>query len=97
MGFAILWIVTLVSFAPLISVLAAGIVADWLGCPLDEGSVHPCRAAGVDIGETLYAAAVLGWLMLATWPGMLASLVLWGWLLGRRLLRARRPASKGGR
>lgn len=98
-GLAVLWLVTLASFAPLVSLLGASLVAGALGCPLDEGSVHPCLVAGSDLGDSLYAAALLGWLMLATWPGMLASLAVWLWLIGRRLLRAGKASAevKAGR
>ena len=83
---------TLASFAPLLCVLLAGVVASALDCRLDEGAVHPCLLAGSDIGETLYTGFVLGWAAFITWPGMLVSLVLWLWLLARRLWCLTRPA-----
>lgn len=64
-------------------------MADGLGCPLDEGSVHPCVIVGHDIGEALSTAFVLGWLSFVTWPGMLASLVAWIWLAIRTVGRRR--------
>ncbi len=89
LGLVLLAVLTVVSFAPVVGLLAAGSLADWAGCQLDEGSPHPCLVAGVDLGDFLYTAGVLGWLMFVTWPGMLVSLGLWLWLLGRRLVRRR--------
>ena len=77
----------------LVSVVLASAVASALDCPLDEGSVHPCRLAGADIGETLYAAFVMGWLMLVTAPVMLVTALVWI-VLGLRALRGRR-ATRG--
>ncbi len=89
-GLAALSILTLVSLAPIISLTVAGMLATSLGCTLDEGSLHPCPVAGTDIGSALYTGAVLGWLMFVTWPGLLASLGVWIWLIVRWVLRGRR-------
>ncbi len=88
-GLFLLALVTMASAAPLVSVLVAGGVATVLACPLDEGSVHPCVLDGVDIGETLYAAFVMGWLMLLTLPAMLVTALVWI-VLAVRALRRRR-------
>ena len=77
---------TVVSAAPALSLVAAGLAATALGCQLDEGSVHPCLLGGVDLGNTLYAGAVLGWLMLVTWPGVLVAMLIWLVILVRVLL-----------
>ncbi|MCW6511366.1 hypothetical protein [Lichenifustis flavocetrariae] len=75
---------TLVSVAPIVSLTLAVTLATSLGCALDEGSVHPCRVAGIDIGDALYTGAVFGWLMLVTWAGLLVSLGVWIWLIAHR-------------
>ena len=88
-GLVLLAVATLVGVAPLVSVLVASGFASALDCPLDEGSVHPCMLAGVDIGETLYAAFVVGWLMLLTLPVLLVTALVWI-VLGVRVIRRRR-------
>ena len=92
-----LLLVTLIAWAPLGAVLAASAVASAFDCRVDEGSVHPCAVAGVDIGSLLYALGVSGWLMLAAFPLMLLTLVAWVgvaiWAIVRRL---RRPPKVAG-
>ncbi|WP_158808723.1 hypothetical protein [Beijerinckia sp. L45] len=83
-------LVTLISFAPLISLVLAGTAASLLGCQVDEGSVHPCAVGGVDIGEMLNTSMVLGWLMFVTWPGVLVSLGLWAVVVARWISRRMR-------
>jgi hypothetical protein len=92
-GLVALSVLTLASFAPVLCLLLAGLVASALDCRLDEGSAHPCLLAGTDIGQSLNTGFVLGWVAFVTWPGMLVSLALWLWLLARRLWRLVRPAS----
>jgi hypothetical protein len=87
LGLLALVLVTLISFAPLISLVVAGTTASVLGCQVDEGSVHPCVVGGVDIGETLSTSMVLGWLMFVTWPGVLVSLALWAVVVARWISR----------
>jgi hypothetical protein len=70
----VIFLIVLLALSPLIGAMAAGTVANAYGCPLDEGSVHPCFVNGRDIGETLYTFGVLGWLSLATIPVGLAVL-----------------------
>src|SRR5262245_15606761 len=86
-----LWLSTLVAWAPVCAVLVAGVVANTLDCRLDEGSVHPCRLGGVDIGPTLYALGVSGWLILAAFPLMLLTTIAWIglglWAIVRRVGR----------
>lgn len=74
-------IILLLALAPVISVIVAGSIADANGCALDEGSVHPCVVNGTDIGATLYALGVTGWLMLASIPLGAGALLLWGVVL----------------
>jgi len=63
--------------APLLTALAAGGLATWLGCELNEGSSHPCILFGSDIGETLYTLGVLGWLSIIGIPFAAIALVIW--------------------
>lgn len=64
----VLGLILFLAFLPVLSVAAAGAIANANGCDLDEGSVHPCLVNGVDMGETLYSMGVMGWFMLATLP-----------------------------
>ncbi|WP_118137484.1 hypothetical protein [Oceanicella sp. SM1341] len=84
----------LVALLPILSVLAAAAIAGALGCRLDEGSAHDCVLLGANLGETLYAMGVAGWLALVSLPlgglgllvsGLLALLLAW-----RRRARAKR-------
>ena len=92
-GLVLTAIVTVASMAPLVSVLVSSVVASALGCLLDEGSAHPCWLAGADIGDALYTAFVMGWLMLLTVPVMLVAALFWIAIGVRALLgrRHRRP------
>lgn len=66
----------LVALAPLLMTLIAGLIADSLGCRLDESGSYPCLVGGVDIGELLSLLGVMGWLSLVTIPfGALAGLI----------------------
>jgi hypothetical protein len=73
--------IVLVAVAPMISVLISGVVAAALGCPLDEGSPHPCPFMGVDLSEILYSMVVVGWLGLVSLP--LGAVALWVWQMIR--------------
>jgi hypothetical protein len=88
-------IILLIAFLPLISVAIAGSIAQANGCQLDEGSVHPCVVNGTDMGETLYAMGVMGWLMLATIPLGLGAAAIYLIVVGafyiiRGIVRSRR-------
>lgn len=94
-GFIVLIMLTIAGAAPIISVIAAGFVAGSLGCTLDEGSIHPCVVAGIDLGAVLYAMGVAGWLMLATGPLLIILILIW-MIIGLRaiLRRLRQPTSR---
>ncbi|MCW0058537.1 hypothetical protein [Burkholderia pseudomallei] len=77
-GFALAAILVIALF-PVLSVAAAGIVADAAGCELNEAAAHPCLIGGVDFGEMLYAMGVLGWLMLGSLP--VGGVLLMGWAI----------------
>jgi hypothetical protein len=63
--------------APLVLALTAGWLGESLGCRVDEGSVHPCRLVGLEIGDLLHQVGTLGWLALVTLPLGLVGLVIW--------------------
>jgi len=73
----VLFLIGLVAFAPVASVIACSIIANAAGCHVDEGSVHPCVINGHDYGETLYAMGVMGWFMLLTLPAGALAFVTW--------------------
>ena len=86
-GYAIiiLWMIL-----PMISVFAAGAVAEASDCALDEGSSHPCIVSGTDIGDTLYTMFVMGWMFFLTVPtGLVALVVFTGIALVKRFRSAR--------
>ncbi|MFY9641411.1 MAG: hypothetical protein WCD20_19130 [Rhodomicrobium sp.] len=70
-------VVVTVCLLPVASVLIASGLAGLGGCPLDEGSVHPCVVGGVDAGGALYMMAVAGWFALATLPVLGIALLVW--------------------
>lgn len=75
----VLFVILLITFAPIGSVMLCATIANSHGCKVDEGSVHPCIIGGKDYGQMLYTLGVLGWLMLITLPfGAVAFL---GWLV----------------
>jgi hypothetical protein len=80
----ILSIVTVISLAPVASVVTAGLLASYFHCQVDEGGVHPCAAFETDIGETLYTMGVLGWLMLITIPVFVFVVIGWVVLFATR-------------
>ncbi len=73
--FAIFVLIVLYTIAPVLSVLLASLIANSLGCRLDEGDVHPCKCLGVNIGEPLYVMGVAGWLALVTLPTGLIAMI----------------------
>ncbi len=90
LGMIILTVTTAIGWMPLLLLLLSMGVASALGCRLDEAAVHPCRAAGMDLGPALSAGFIGGWLLLVVWPVMLITLVTWIVLLVRLLLRKHR-------
>lgn len=86
-GMIILTVTTAIGWMPLFLLLLSMGVASALGCRLDEAAVHPCRAAGTDLGPALSAGFIGGWLLLVVWPVMLITLAAWIVLLVRLLLR----------
>jgi hypothetical protein len=77
-------IIALWMAGPLVLAFSAGGIALAAGCTLNESGAHPCRVFGSDIGETLYAMGVMGFLAIATIPTGMVLLVLffafnWWW------------------
>ena len=95
-GLVVLVVMTVASVAPLVSVIVSSGIANALDCPIDEGSAHPCRLAGTDIGDFLYAAFVMGWLMLLAAPVMLVAVLFWIVLAVRALRRRRARRTSNG-
>jgi hypothetical protein len=67
-GLIALAALTVVSFAPLISLTFSLLIADVLGCAVDEGAIHVCHADGYDLGSALNIGTMMGWLLIFTWP-----------------------------
>ena len=90
---------TVAAWIPLLSVALCSALAGALSCRVDESTAHPCMFAGVDIGPLLYTLGMMGWLMLATAPFMLATLVFWPAAALRALWHRwrRRHGAAGGR
>jgi hypothetical protein len=92
----LLGIITLVSWAPLTALVASSALAALFNCRLDEGSIHPCKVVGIDIGPALGTAFVAGWLLLVAWIPMLATAIAWAWILFRMLMKRRQdPQGRG--
>jgi hypothetical protein len=86
--FWLLVILTVLEFVPLLAVLATVLVANVLGCTVDEGSIHPCLFAGRDLGPLLYSMGMMGWLLILTAPLMVLVLLGWGLMGGLAIWRA---------
>lgn len=94
----VLLLILLVAAAPVISVLGAGVVANWAGCKLDEGSAHPCVIGGHDYGELFYTLFVLGWFMFLTFPAGVIAVLVWliAFLTHLAMWRKRRARDTSG-
>jgi hypothetical protein len=69
-------LIIFIAALPVILVVLADFIASINGCRLDEGSVHPCKIIGVNIGGLLTGMFVCGWLALASLPfGFIALIV----------------------
>ena len=81
-------VVSAVCLLPFVSLALALAVAALGQCRVDEGSVHPCIIAGIDLGSALYFMNVVPWLGLGTLPLLAVVLLLWVIVeLVRRLFR----------
>ena len=70
-------LILLLGAFPLLSLLPAVLFASVFGCQLDEGSVRPCVALGLDFGGLLYPMAVGGWFVMFTIPLTGLALIVW--------------------
>jgi hypothetical protein len=70
-------VIVAVTLAPVASLLVAALIANFFGCRLDEGNLHPCVVGGIDLGAMLYGMGVMGWLFLATLPLGAIALLVW--------------------
>ena len=71
------FVILLLALAPVISVFVAFWIAEGNDCVLHEGTINPCLVNGGDVGDTLYAMLLLGWLAIASLPlGAVALLAL---------------------
>ena len=79
-------VIALLAGWPVLSVLAASLIASWNGCRLHEGFANRCVVYGTDMGGLLYSMGVLGWFMLMTLPIGAMSLIAWTviWLIMRK-------------
>jgi hypothetical protein len=57
-----------VALLPVALVLMASLIANLLGCNLNEAAAFECYVGGVDIGEALALMGVSGWFALLTLP-----------------------------
>jgi hypothetical protein len=63
--------------APILTVMVSSGIANATGSRLDEAGPHPCIILGVDVGISLNAMFVAGWLVFFTVPtGLLAIVVV---------------------
>ena len=70
----------IIGVLPLLSMIAAGLIASLFGCNLNEGDVSMCPTIFGDIGELLYTMGVFGWFLFYTVPlggvGVVISIIL---------------------
>ncbi|MCW5875393.1 MAG: hypothetical protein KIS85_00805 [Anaerolineales bacterium] len=60
--------IAVITCGPIGLAMGAGTFAEAMGCTLHEGFVNPCVVGGVDLGSTLYAFGMMGWLGIVTLP-----------------------------
>lgn len=93
---AVVLLILAAALSPLIATAIAGIIAEANGCELHEGFANPCVINGVDRGEDLYAAGMLGWFAIATIPiGVVAAAVYLLVVAIVAWVRRRRKAAAG--
>jgi hypothetical protein len=70
-------LIVLFGVLPPIATLVSGVIADVLGCTVNEGGIYPCLWYGHDLGETLAVLFSLGWFAFATLPVAACGLAVW--------------------
>ncbi len=67
----------LLCLVPVLSLLAAGLIARWAGCGLDPSTPLPCTILGGDYGGTLFGLVDFGYYAVETIPAFVALLAGW--------------------
>jgi hypothetical protein len=62
---------------PVFVLIGVSLVANHYGCRVHEGFATPCIAGNTDIGETLYALGMSGWLLIVTIPLLACLAIVW--------------------
>ena len=75
-GWTLSILMMLAGLVPLTGPGLATVVAGLAGCHLHERVAWPCPIAGVDVGGTLHALGMTGWLFFLTAPIALAGCCL---------------------
>jgi hypothetical protein len=70
-------LILLFGLAPLLVALASGVMANAIGCTVNEGGASGCIFMGEDIGNTLADMFVAGWLMFVTFPAAGIAFLVW--------------------
>ena len=76
--------IAILGIAPIVISVGTSAFASHLGCPVTEGSVHPCAFRGTDIGGELYAGGMAWVYSMVTVPLSLTLAVVYNiWRLTR--------------
>lgn len=62
---------------PVFLLTGVSLVANHYGCRVHEGFATPCIAGNTDIGESLYALGMSGWLLIVTIPIFSCLAIIW--------------------
>lgn len=77
-AFRMFWgLLILLCLVPPLVLLAAALIARWLGCEIDPDSPVKCTVLGGDYGDGLYALTHFGWYSVETLPLLAVLLVSW--------------------
>ncbi len=68
LGVVIVW-------TPFLLLVLAMLLARLTGSEVNEARAHPCRVVGIDLGGTLYAMMMMGWLLIPLMPFMVLTLL----------------------
>jgi hypothetical protein len=74
---------------PVFLLTGVSLVANHYGCRVHEGFATPCIAGNTDIGGTLYAFGMSGWLLIVTIPVLACLAVAWIIVEVTNLVRSR--------
>lgn len=80
----VLWILTVIGWAPLLVAATATAIASSRGCRLTEAGPSPCLIGGQDYGNVLYQMSMMWWVAMLTFPLALAALIGWIVVWARR-------------